>query len=296
MGGTHHRSTRALAVVFLLSIAAACQSNETASPTSSSTSTVPAETSTVPSTLPAETTTVAPPTTPAETTTVPAATTTLPPVTTIATTTSAPTPTLPPPPPPAPCGVFAAIPAGALEVNTVTVDGTGDGTADDTLTSYFDPAASQWLMRLDLPVGSTSELQVTGVGAGFVEVLGAVQVDGGGADEFLAVAGSGPATLNLGVFGADSDGCLFRFTDGGSAFVAPVGATVTRQSGLSCSATTLSRASAEDTGGGVWNVISQTIGRPSFTELTPTASSIVGGVATADLGDIATLNCPGISL
>lgn len=292
MGVTHHRSTRALAVVSLLSIATACQTNESASPTSSSTSTVPAETTTVPSTLPAETTTVAPPTTPAETTTVPAATTTLPPATT-----TTPTPTLPPPPPPpAPCGVFAAIPAGALEVNTVTVDGIGDGTADDTLTSYFDPAASQWRMRLDLPVGSASELEVTGVGAGFVEVLGAVQVDGGGADEFLAVAGSGAATLNLGVFGADSDGCLFRFTDGGSPFVAPVGATTTRQSGMSCSATALSRASAEDTGGGVWNVISQTIGRPSFTELTPTASSIIGGVLTADLGDIATLNCPGISL
>ena len=291
MGVTHHRSTRALAVVSLLSIATACQTNESASPTSSSTSTVPAETTTVPSTLPAETTTVAPPTTPAETTTVPAATTTLPPATT-----TTPTPTLPPPPPPAPCGVFDAIPAGALEVNTVTVDGIGDGTADDTLTSYFDPAASQWRMRLDLPVGSASELEVTGVGAGFVEVLGAVQVDGGGADEFLAVAGSGAATLNLGVFGADSDGCLFRFTDGGSPFVAPVGATTTRQSGMSCSATALSRASAEDTGGGVWNVISQTIGRPSFTELTPTASSIIGGVLTADLGDIATLNCPGISL
>lgn len=285
---------RTAAFCALIALATACGSSETTDAPGLTQGTLGTSTSTTlltttlpaASTLPAETTTM-----PSETTapaTAPA-TTAAPDPTTTTTTTLA-------PPPPAPCGLYAAIPAGALEINAATVDAIGDGVADDVVTTYIDPASSEWRMRLDLPVGSTSEIVVSGIGAGVLKVLGAAQVDDGGADEFLAIAGGGAATRNLGAFGADSDGCLFQFDLDGATFEAPVGATVMRQDGLTCTGTNLVLGHAEDPGGGLWEVSSTTLTRSSLTELTATASSIVGGVAPADVGDVATLNCPGLTL
>ncbi len=294
------RRTLAAGAALLVSLAAGCRDGGTTSAPGIS---LPAIETTTSSAAPTESTTPAAPTTVPETT-VPAASTTVTETTAApAPTTAAPAPTSTTttttttlPPPPAPCGVFPTIPAGALEVHTATLDAIGDGVADDTVTSYFDPGAAQWRLRLELPSGSTSELVVDGVGAGVMKVLGAVQVDGGGADEFLAITGAGAATQNLGAFGATSDGCLFRFTRDGAPFVAPVGATITRQDGLSCTGSGLALGHAEEAGGGLWEVSSTSLTRLSQTELSATASSIVGGVAPADVGDIATLNCPGLSL
>ncbi len=292
-----HRVRTAAALV-LIAIATGCRDGDGDSTTAPGVS-LPATETTTEATTSSTTTTLT--TTPA-TTTAPATTTTTTtvPATTAApapTTTAAPAPTTTTlPPPPAPCGVFPAIPGGALEVHTANLDAIGDGTADDVVTSYFDPATTQWQLRLVLPAGSTSELVVDGVGAGLMKVLGAAQVDGGGADELLAVVGAGAATQNLGAFGATVDGCLFRFALDGAPFVAPVGATVTRQDGLTCSPSGLVLGHAEESGGGLWDVSSTSLTRVSDTELSATASSIVGGVAPADVGDIATLDCPGLTL
>jgi hypothetical protein len=253
---------------------------------------VSANTTTTSITTSEVTTSVVAPTLPAETTLPPASTSTAPPATTTPPTTTS--TTLPPPPPP--CGAFPAIPGGALEIHSATLDAIGDGTADDTATSYFDPGTSQWRIRLDLSTGTTDEVDVPGVGAGVAKVLGPVQVDGGGADEFLALVGSGAATANVGAFGADAGGCLFRFQLDGGPFVAPIGATLTRADGMSCTGAALHLGQAEETGGGLWNVVSQTLGRASATELSVIASSIVGGVSTADAMAAATFDCPGLSL
>jgi hypothetical protein len=274
----------------LLSLTTACGSSDTAtapgvSPPQDETTTISSGATTIEASTTVRETTPPPSTTAAP---APTTTTTVAPITT--------TTTLPPPPPPAPCGVFPAIPAGALELNTAVLDAIGDGTADDTVTSYLDPGPSEWRLRLDLPVGSSSELVVTGVGPGVLKVLGAAQVDNAGADEFLAVAGAGAATQNLGAFGADSDGCLFRFDQDGATFVAPVGATVTRQDGLSCTGGGLTLGHAEEAGGGLWEVSSTTLTRISLTELSATTSSIIGGVAPGDVGNVSTLDCPGLTL
>ncbi|MGI9645396.1 MAG: hypothetical protein ACR2O6_08825 [Ilumatobacteraceae bacterium] len=300
--------------VLLLGALAACQDNSTTDGTGlpgvpgSSTTTLPSDTTST--TIAGDTTIVtttvptSDPTTTAATatTTPPTAPPTDPPPTDAATsttssTTTTSTTTAPLPPP---CGPAAVppIPAGAVEVNSITLDAIGDGSADDTATSYFDPGTSQWRIRMDLPSGPTDEIEVTGVGAGAVRVLGPAQVgsiDGTGLQEFLAIVGSGAATINVGAFGTDDVGCLFRFTKDGAPFVAPIGATITRADGLRCTPTTLETRSAVDAGGGLWDVTTQTLAR-EFTMLNVSASSIVGGVATDDLGDIATLDCPGMSL
>lgn len=294
-----------LATACLLTVAVACGGDETSTdPTTDVTTAVATGDSTTAdptSTAAATTSSAEAPTTAAATTTT--TTSTIPPTTQPPpSTTTAPT-TMPATTSPAPsqCGTgpVPPMPGGAVEVTSVTLDAIGDGTADDTATTYFDPGASQWRLRMELPSGPTDDLEVTGVGAGFVRVLGPTQIgstDGTGQEELLAVVGSGASTMNVGAFGTDDTGCLFRFTlDDGTPFVAPIGGTVTRIDGLRCAQTSVEVRSAVETSAGLWEVTSEMLGR-DFTVLYVTASTTDVDVATADLGDLATLDCPGMTL
>lgn len=204
------------------------------------------------------------------------------------------------------CGLYLPIPANASNVASVFVDAFGDGSADDMVTSYYDVDNGQWRIRLIPSAGGVSEVTVTGVGPGYVEVLGAVHVDTDDAEQILAVVGSGASALVLGVFGADAAGCLFQFdwhgTDEHVTFA--VGATVGNMSGLLCYESDgwryLSSMSAVSNGpgSGTWNIYGSDAIRESEQTLQAGDGLHVFGVPDGDaqLAAVATVDCPGITL
>ncbi len=204
------------------------------------------------------------------------------------------------------CGVYPPIPDDAASVTTVLVDASGDGTADDAVTSYYDAGATEWRIRLAPSGGSVSELAITGVGPGFVEVLGAVHVDTEDPEQILAIVGSGASAYVLGVFGADSDGCLFRFTWHGSGdeVTFAVGGTIGQMSGLQCHDADgfrhLSSISAVSNGPGTgtWNIYGSDALRESEQTLLAGDGFHAFGVPDGDplLTGLATADCPGITL
>ncbi len=109
-----------------------------------------------------------------------------------------------------PCGFHAAIPGGASIASNITVDVAADGTADDQIVTYLDGG---WTMRATVN-GITSEVSINGVGPGATRALGVADVGALTAgNEIIATVGAGAYTTQIGVFGIDSNGCLFHFLD-----------------------------------------------------------------------------------
>lgn len=216
--------------------------------------------------------------------------------------TSAPQTTTAPTPVPVPepeiavdpgCGAWPAIPSTASGVSSVTIDALGDGTADDTITTYLD---GTWRLRLESAAGVVSEVTIDDVGPGYAEVIGAIQVDEQVADQVLAVVGSGASGVRLGVFGADEQGCVFRFTHGdGSAPDLMVGGTAGWHRGVFCAGSTLFSYGADAVGDDEWHVWGVDLQRSGATTLDHGMVDSQPGVSTDDL-PVYGLACPGLTL
>ncbi len=204
------------------------------------------------------------------------------------------------------CGLHPSIPANAANVTNAVVDAFGDGSADDTVTSYYDVDDDQWRIRLIPSAGGVSELTLAGVGPGYAATLGAVHVDTGDAEQILAVVGSGASALRLGVFGADSDGCLFRFVWHGSANPVEftVGATAGTMTGVQCYEGDGWRylsaigAISNGPGTGTWNIYGSDALRETEQTLQGGDGIHVFGVDDGDpqLAAVPTVACPGIAI
>jgi hypothetical protein len=191
-----------------------------------------------------------------------------------------------------PCGAFGPIPAGASTTASVQVDAMGDGSPDDTITSYV---GGGWHLRLVTGDGDTSDLTIAGVGAGVVKALGAVHVDDGAAEQLLTIVGSGASAVNLGVFGADADGCLVRFTHPGDTEIGlSVGATTGWRQGVRCTDSALISYGASNDGPDHWTTWGVGFERVGTTHLDFGLDDI-GSSDTAGLVDYF-LDCPGLTL
>lgn len=224
-----------------------------------------------------------------------ASTTTLAPTTTAAPTTVAPTlaPTTVAPPSPA-CAESTAPSESALGVNVVDGDWNGDGVADQALSWAEDSGSGPvWFVRAEVNGGVSSSLTLGDLGVGFAEVLDRVDVDyslgapeGTNRDELLAVVGSNAAGFNLGVFGVDVDGCIFRFDNGGGEpFELPIHGAAAVVSGLMCDGGAGSqfmvRLAAETDDGTNWTTLDTKIERTGATSLGD-GVSIPGVLLTSD--------------
>ena len=271
------RSVRSAGLVGVALLAlAACGSSSTVSTADSTTSSSSAAstTSIVSTTLPAASTTVATPATAAPTTVDSSV-----------------------------CGDRAPA-AGAFQVRTATGDYDGDG-APDTVTTWGEsgPSGPDWYLRMQLASGVASFQGLGDLGAGFLAVLGSVDLDfqlgaeaGENEDEVVAIVGSTASGYDLGFFAVDPIGCVYQFvrTDGAGFFTLPVGATVSRMSGLTCDGGAGSRfavALTADAAGAVWNVVSRRVERPfegalelgaALTSTLPSGSSALAAYEQAE--------------
>ncbi len=214
--------------------------------------------------------------------------------------------TIPPPPAPTPtpaptpplvadpgCGAWAPVPPDVSGVSSASIDALGDGSADDTITSYLD---GTWRVRLVSSAGVVSELAIDDVGPGYAKVIGAVQIDEQAGDQVLAVVGSGASGVRLGVFGADEQGCVFRFTHSdGAALDLIVGGTTRWHQGVFCAGNTLFSYGADAVTDDEWQVWGVDLQRTGATTLGQGVIDSQPGVATADL-PVYGLACPGLSL
>lgn len=199
-----NRRRAALSALACLALAAcgstSTESEGTAAPTTEGTETTAAPTTEAPATTTAATTT--PPTTAAPTTEAPASTT-------------APTTTASPPPSTeAPASPAAQCPdvftdGSAPAFGSVTVDLLGDGTADDLVEGFVDPAGNGAL-RLTTGEGVYSEY--IGGPEDQINPIDVVDVFAGGARELVANLGGGDAAFTVALFTADGGGCLTMFT------------------------------------------------------------------------------------
>lgn len=212
--------------------------------------------------------------------------------------------------PQADCGVVGAIPAGAEAVTTIAIDLDDDGQAD-TATTYHVALGdgAGWRLRTEVTGGPVDDIAIDGVGAAMARVLGAVQVDFDLFDpsthepELLVQVGANSSGVNLGVFGLDEDGCLFRFRDElGDDLVLPIHDAIGTKAGVICddldSTSYLSRLGAEHLQGTVYNA--------SVTPLVRQGQALVDGETTwfdidadAQAGWLAAfgdLSCPGFEL
>lgn len=208
------------------------------------------------------------------------------------------------------CGVVGAVPAGAEAVTTIVIDLDDDGQAD-TATTYHVALGdgAGWRLRTEVTGGPVDDIAIDGVGAAMARVLGAVQVDFDLFDpsthepELLVQVGSNSSGVNLGVFGLDEDGCLFRFQDElGDDLVLPIHDAIGTKAGVICddldSTSYLSRLGAEHVQGTVYNA--------SVTPLVRQGQALVDGETTwfdidadAQAGWLAAfgdLSCPGFEL
>jgi hypothetical protein len=205
----------------------------------------------------------------------------------------------------APCGPVGSIPADAQALESMSIDVDDDGAAD-TITSYFDGA---WHLRLALSDGPTDEIEITGVGAGVARILGDAQVDWSIDDpathvaELIVQAGANASGANLGVFGIDTHGCLFRFSDdAGDDLVVPIHAGIGALSGLLCDHIAgsgfLVELSALHTSGATYAATSTRLVRMG-TSLVPgtVLDHVIDSEAQANwLGQFGQLTCGGTSL
>lgn len=197
------------------------------------------------------------------------------------------------------CGAVEPIPATAGSFSTIVVDAVGDGVADDTATAFVDEG--DWAIQLSTGGGVVSRYDVSGVGPGFVETLGAVQLDGEPGDQFLAVVGSSASHLRIGAFGVDASGCIVRLGGGdGGTIEFPVGGTAGGLAGLACGtwqgAGYVESLSAVDMGGGVFNVYGTTWHRSGADALEAADGTHLFGQSVDDVQWVAALDCPGIDL
>jgi hypothetical protein len=146
--------------------------------------------------------------------------------------------------PPSTCGVAGTIPGDASNVESMLIDVDADGQAD-TVTTYFAAIGDSagWHLRSDLANGPLDDIAIEGVGPGAARILGPAQVDYTVVDpatwpeELLVQAGANSSGVNLGVFGLDTDGCLFRYrNEVGDDLVLPVHETIGTLSGVRCDA------------------------------------------------------------
>lgn len=194
-----------------------------------------------------------------------------------------------------PCGPVGPIPDSAAALTSIGLDVAGDGTVDDIASSYLDGDSGEWRIRLATADGVTSEQVVAGVGPGFVEVLGAVEFGSSGADSFLATIGSSPSSLRLGLFGADSAGCLVHH--GGAALDFAVGGTIGGYSGVRCDSWEgdhfLESLGAVEVGPGAYNVYGTTVHLDADDGTFAESGTHLFGVTADEAQQVATIECPG---
>lgn len=150
------------------------------------------------------------------------------------------------------CAVAGPVPAGASVVSDVLLDLMGDGTADDHVVTYLD---SGWTIRSTVD-GITSEVAVAGVGPGSVRAIGAANVAGLSAgDELIATVGAGASSTQIGVYGFDTNGCIFAFLDGaGSVLTVNSGASIGGGSRFSCGSDFIAQDEWERQGDGTYEI------------------------------------------
>lgn len=132
------------------------------------------------------------------------------------------------------CSLVEPVPAGATIESNVSLDLSGDGTADDQIVTYFD---GSWAIRSTVD-GITSEVGVAAVGPGAVRAVGVADVaDLTDGNELIATVGAGAYTTQIGVYGLDINNCIFAFADAaGSVLTMSSGASISFGSGFSCGA------------------------------------------------------------
>lgn len=192
-----------------------------------------------------------------------------------------------------PCGSPPVVPAEATTTSTTLIDASGDGTADDVAVAYLD---GTWRIRLEPSTGPISEVTIGDVGPGYVDVLGAVQIDELPGDQIMAVVGSGASGVQLGVFGVDDHGCLFRFTHGdGRSIDIGVRATIGAQRGVFCAGNTLFSYGADAVGDDEWVAWGVDLRRTGPTTLDTGTLDTQPGYALEELPTYE-LDCSGLTL
>jgi hypothetical protein len=113
----------------------------------------------------------------------------------------------------------------------------------DIVTTYFAAIGDSagWRLRIEPANGPIDDIAIEGVGAGFARILGGVQVDldvevdDSWDRELLVQVGANASGVNLGVYGQNETGCLFRFSDGDAQdLVLPIHASIGTMSGMTC--------------------------------------------------------------
>lgn len=148
--------------------------------------------------------------------------------------------------PVAACAAGPAVPAGVTDINSGPGDFDGDG-RPDRLSTYRLAGAGAWRVRVELLAGGSAEIELPATAAG-VKALGGAPLDVGPSQAALAVVGSDPAGVTVGLFVLRN--CkLDRVTLAGAPAEFPVRTGATARNGLACQAAGLVAYSATTTNG-----------------------------------------------
>jgi hypothetical protein len=273
-------------VAALVLVAAACGGSDddgsAASLAAAVSSTSDATLDTTSSTLP---TTTAPPTTEASTT---APTTVVPSTAAPATTTAAPVLAF--------CAGAGPLPAGAVIESSLTLDVTGDGTADDLVEAYD---VDGW-SRLRITTGGSVVSEIVNPAIdGRYRPVGVAAVFPGGSAELFAVVGDGDAATEVGVFGLDDAGCVFAYTysDSVDEFTMLIRPASPFRSGAFCFDGGIGLFSAEQRPDGLWDASSAAyeIATPGTVQYLGASDDFSEGLDESDLTPFE-FDCFGLSL
>ncbi len=193
------------------------------------------------------------------------------------------------------CADSTAPSGSALSLIAINGDWNGDGSIDLGY-SWGEPTGGgvTWFVRAEVSGGASSTIALGDLGASYAQALDGVDVDfslgaapGVNRDELLAVVGGGASGLNLGIFGFESDGCMFQFDDGaGAPFSVSVAGTISQMSGLICDGAAgsqfLVELTASTTDGITWDTVDFRILRSGHS-LT-LSDALLGALPAADAG------------
>ncbi|MDQ2826097.1 MAG: hypothetical protein M3Y04_03900, partial [Actinomycetota bacterium] len=176
---------------------------------------------------------------------------------------------------------------------TVGGDYDGDGRAD-RLQTYRVAAAGPWHLRVELGAGGATETELPATADG-VRALGGVRLGPGQAQTAVAVVGTDPPGVILGLFAMAS--CrMERVTVGGDPGEFPVRTTDTERSGLACQPPGLIAYKATSTDGRFFQA--STIGYLLISSALDEADRSLAPLAAGDplLARFGALSCGGLRL
>ena len=130
------------------------------------------------------------------------------------------------------CPIPALLPEGTLLFAGGGGDYDGDGQLDTAVT--YQAAPDSWRLRITFADGGGADTAISEA-EDFAppRPIGGFDIEGDGTDEMFVAVGAGASTVQIGLF--DVAGCIAtRVTEGGSAAVFPVGASIGNVSGLAC--------------------------------------------------------------